>query len=117
MSIVKSFSIGEGDMFYIKHGSDNFTIIDCCMSDDNRNGIIKEIKSKSKGKNIVRFISTHPDDDHIRGLSYLDDEMNLLNFYCVKNETTKPDKTPDFDRYCKLRASEKETLDSSGRLL
>jgi hypothetical protein len=28
MSIVKSFSVGEGDMFYIKHGSSNFTIID-----------------------------------------------------------------------------------------
>ena len=29
MSIVKSFSVGNGDMFYINHGSDNFTIIDC----------------------------------------------------------------------------------------
>lgn len=103
MSIVKSFSVGEGDMFYIKHGNDNFTIIDCCMSDDNRDDIIKEIKSESMDKNIVRFISTHPDDDHIRGLSDLDDEMNLLNFYCVKNETTKPDKTIDFDKYCELR--------------
>ena len=111
MSIVKSFSVGEGDMFYIRHGSDNFTIIDCCMSDDNRNGIIKEIESKSKSKNIVRFISTHPDDDHIRGLSYLDDEMNLLNFYRVKNETTKPDKTPDFDRYCKLRDDSKKAFE------
>lgn len=111
MSIVKSFSVGEGDMFYIKHGTDNFTIIDCCMSDDNKNGIIKEIKCKSKGKNIIRFISTHPDDDHIRGLSHLDDEMNLLNFYCVKNETTKPDKTPDFDRYCKLRDDSKKAFE------
>jgi hypothetical protein len=30
MSIVKSFSVGDGDMFYIKHNSDNFTTIDCC---------------------------------------------------------------------------------------
>jgi hypothetical protein len=35
MSIVKSLSVGNGDMFYIQHGSDNFTIIDCCLSDDN----------------------------------------------------------------------------------
>ncbi len=30
MSIVKSFSVGDGDMFYIEHNSDSFTIIDCC---------------------------------------------------------------------------------------
>ena len=29
MSIIKSFSVGEGDMFYIQHNSDNFTVIDC----------------------------------------------------------------------------------------
>jgi hypothetical protein len=29
MSIVKSFSVGDGDMFYILHNSSNFTIIDC----------------------------------------------------------------------------------------
>ena len=26
MSIVKSLSVGNGDMFYIQHNSDNFTI-------------------------------------------------------------------------------------------
>ncbi|MCK5494523.1 MAG: hypothetical protein KAJ14_15545 [Candidatus Omnitrophica bacterium] len=103
MSIVKSLSVGDGDMFYIKHGSDNFTIIDCCMSEDDRNDIVKELKSKSKDKGVTRFISTHPDDDHILGLEYLNKEMNILNFYCVKNETTKSDKTDDFDEYCTLR--------------
>ena len=27
MSLVKSLSVGNGDMFYIKHGSDSFTSI------------------------------------------------------------------------------------------
>jgi beta-lactamase superfamily II metal-dependent hydrolase len=103
MSIIKSFSVGSGDMFYIKHGSDNFTIIDCCMSDDHRSDIVKELKSESKGKGITRFISTHPDDDHIHGLDYLDEEMNFLNFYCVKNKATKDDETNDFNKYCELR--------------
>jgi len=103
MSIVKSFSVGDGDMFYIKHGSDNFTIIDCCMSEEDRDDIVAEFGSESKGKDIVRFISTHPDDDHILGLSYLNEKMKLLNFYCVKNEATKPDGTADFDQYCTLR--------------
>lgn len=34
MSIIKSYAIGNGDMYYIRHNSDNFTIIDCSMPDD-----------------------------------------------------------------------------------
>lgn len=107
MSIVKSLSVGDGDMFYIRHCSDNFTIIDCCMEEDDRSTIVAELRQKMAGKGITRFISTHPDDDHIRGLEYLDDQLSLLNFYCVKNAATKPDDTDDFDRYCDLRDSDK----------
>jgi beta-lactamase superfamily II metal-dependent hydrolase len=103
MSIVKSLSVGDGDMFYIRHGSDSFTIIDCCMAEENRNRIVKELKSESADKGVVRFISTHPDDDHILGLTYLHDKMQFLNFYCVKNGATKEDETDDFEQYCALR--------------
>ena len=103
MSIIKSLSVGEGDMFYINHNSDNFTIIDCCMPEENRVDIVKELKSQSRGKGVVRFISTHPDDDHILGLAYLNEEMPIINFYCVKNEATKTDLTNDFEEYCALR--------------
>ena len=106
MSIVKSISVGNGDMFYIKHGSDNFTTIDCCLSDDNKEEIVAELKRESKNKNITRFISTHPDEDHIQKLDYLDDNHPINNFYCVKNETTKSDETDGFKRYKKLRKSE-----------
>lgn len=70
MSIVKSFSVGEGDMFYIDHNSDNFSIIDCCMDDSNKEDIVAEINDRCKSKGVVRFISTHPDEDHIQGLRY-----------------------------------------------
>lgn len=107
MSKVKSFSVGNGDMFYIKHGSDNFTTIDCCLSEDNQEDIVDELKSESSGKNITRFISTHPDEDHIQRLDYLDDNMPITNFYCVKNEATKKDETNGFKRYKKLRDGNK----------
>lgn len=107
MSIVKSISAGDGDMFYIKHGSDNFTIIDCCLSDDNKEDIVREIKEEKKNKDITRFISTHPDEDHIQKLDYLDDEISIVNFYCVKNEATKSVETDGFKRYCSLRDSDK----------
>jgi beta-lactamase superfamily II metal-dependent hydrolase len=114
MSIIKSLSVGNGDMFYIKHGSSNFTIIDCCLTDDNRSVIINEIKAERKGKNITRFISTHPDEDHIQQLDYLDDEIEILNFYCVSNKAIKSTVTPGFTRYCKLRDSEKAFFLSKG---
>lgn len=107
MSKVKSISVGNGDMFYIKHGTENFSIIDCCLSDDNKKAIVDELKNQSEGKDITRFISTHPDEDHVQQLNYLDDNMPIVNFYCVKNETTKKDETSGFKRYCALRDGDK----------
>lgn len=103
MSIVKSFAVGHGDMFYISHNSDNFSIIDCSLSEDNKKSIVQELKSESQGKGITRFISTHPDDDHICGLEYLHQQVNLVNFYCVANEATKEYDTDDFTQCCALR--------------
>ncbi len=40
MPIIKSFSVGNGYMFYIKHESDNFSIIDCCLNGDNKEDIV-----------------------------------------------------------------------------
>ena len=108
MSIIKSFSVGNGDMFYIKHNSDNFTIIDCYLKMDNKDRIIKEIKEQSKVKKLSRFISTHPDEDHFGGIHWLDDEMPIQNFYVVKNKAIKSDETDSFKRYCTLRDHSKK---------
>lgn len=110
MSIIKSLSVGDGDMFYIKHDNSNFTIIDCNMDDTNKELITGEIISESKEKDITRFISTHPDEDHIQGLKYLDDRIGILNFYCVANKAIKEDVTEDFKRYCELRDSDKKNI-------
>jgi len=114
MSKIKSLSVGNGDMFYINHGSSNFTIIDCCLSDEDKESIVDELINEANGKDITRFISTHPDDDHIRRIEYLDDRMKILNFYCVKNEATKDDETDSFNRYCELRDSSKAFYLSKG---
>jgi len=55
MSVIKSISVGHGDMFYIRHGSDNFTIIGCNLFEDDKVTIVNELKKESKGKGIVRF--------------------------------------------------------------
>lgn len=110
MTLVKSFAVGNGDMFYIQHGSDNFSIIDCSLSDDREAEILNEIAFAKKGKGITRFISTHPDQDHLHGLVQLDDRFEILNFYVVNNAATKTDETDDFTRYKKLRDHSKKAF-------
>lgn len=107
MSLVKSLAVGNGDMYYIRHDSDNFTIIDCCLPEDRVGGTLAELSVEIDGKTIWRFISTHPDQDHIGGLAMLDDHLGIVNFYCVKNGANKPEKTVDFLRYRELRDSSK----------
>lgn len=113
MSIVKSFSVGDGDMFYIKHNSDNFTTIDCCLNKKEgvKDSILNEIKKESSSKGISRFISTHPDDDHISGLKDYLDELGICNFYRVNNKATKSDKSDDFDCYCLLRDDSQKSFE------
>ncbi len=117
MSKVKSFSVGAGDMFYISHNSDNFTTIDCCLDYDEdsksaKKHILSELRSEMTNKGITRFISTHPDEDHISGLKEYDKEFNILNFYRVNNNTTKDgEESEDFVKYRKLRNDSKKSFE------
>lgn len=108
MSVIKSFSVGDGDMFYINHNSDNFTTIDCCYSDDdNKETNFEEMKQLANKKGITRFISTHPDEDHIKGIEAFSEKVGIVNFYCVDNQAIKEDETDNFKKYCELRDSDK----------
>lgn len=107
MSIVKSFAVGNGDMCYIKHNSDNFSVIDCNLTGDRDDEIIQELKDQAGATRMRRFISTHPDQDHFGGIEKLDAEFSIWNFYVVKNQATKDDETESFKYYCQLRDSEK----------
>lgn len=112
MDIVKSFAVGAGDMYYINHSSSNFTIIDCCLDYDDeskaaKSRILREIADQSRGKNIVRFISTHPDEDHISGLATLNEQSKIQNFYRVNNQVAKAgEESEDFKLYKVLRDNE-----------
>ncbi|MBD9427878.1 hypothetical protein IB232_21300 [Pseudomonas sp. PDM15] len=107
MPTIKSLSVGNGDMFYILHGGDNFTMIDCNLTAENSDEIIAELKDVSKTKGMHRFICTHPDEDHFKGIEKLDAKLPITNFYCVKNKARKDDLTDSFLHYCALRDGEK----------
>lgn len=102
MAIVESFSVRNGGMFYIRHNSDNFTIIDCNLNADTAEDRIQELVQASQGKGVKRFISTHPDQDHFGGIELLDTEMPIENFYVVQNQAVKDGETGSFKHYCKL---------------
>lgn len=110
MSIIKSFSVGNGDMFYIEHGSDNFSIIDCNLDSEQKEEIMDEICKIGGSKGIMRFISTHPDEDHFHGIEFFDERFHIYNFYCVKNEATKTDDSESFKHYCCLRDDTKKAF-------
>ena len=103
MPTIKSLSVGNGDMFYILHGGDSFTMIDCNLTAENSDDIIAELKDVSKTKGVRRFICTHPDEDHFKGIEKLDAQLPIANFYCVKNKAQKSDLTDSFIHYCALR--------------
>ena len=113
MSIVKSYSFpkGEirGDTFYIKHNVDSFTVIDCYLLSDSdyeennrQKEIIDEIVSESEGR-IRRFISTHPDHDHIAGIEELFKSWPTENFYAVSNEIPENEDDESLTKYIELK--------------
>lgn len=114
MTIIKSMSVGDGDLCYITHNSDNFTIIDCNLSGERDNEIIDEIRKECKKKGISRFISTHPDQDHFAGIEKLDAKVPINNFYVVKNSAIKAEETVSFNHYCQLRDGDKAFYISKG---
>jgi len=107
MAMIRSFTVGNGDMFYIKHNTDNLTTIDCQLFGDHKEWLVDEFIQESKNKGITRFISTHPDEDHLQGIEHLDERMPIQNFYVVKNDANKPDESESFKHYKKLRDGDK----------
>lgn len=119
MSIVKSYSFPEGDirgdMFYIKHGTQNFTVIDCYLKDGEgsnarKDEIISEIKKESTGR-VCRFISTHPDNDHIAGIEHLDNSWEITNFYAVNNNRPTDETDASLTRYHWLLANKNYAIE------
>ncbi len=113
MSRVKSFSFPKGnirgDMYYIKHGSSSFTVIDSYLLSDSffdennrQKEIIDEIIEQSKDR-VRRFISTHPDHDHIAGIGTLFSRWPTNNFYAVANNIPEDADDPDLCKYIELK--------------
>lgn len=114
MSVIKSYSFPDGeirgDMFFIQHNNETFSLIDCYLKPKGTtNGRIQEILpeiQKESADRICRFISTHPDNDHIAGIESLNAVWPITNFYSVPNNIPGEKGNESLAKYIELRDSE-----------
>jgi beta-lactamase superfamily II metal-dependent hydrolase len=91
--------VGHGDCTIIEHPSGRVTVID--LNETNYKSCILYIRALlyKRNNNIIhRYIQTHPDMDHMRGLSRLLSEFDVLNFWDTRNTKTISGFTSDNDR-------------------
>lgn len=83
-------NVGKGSCTIIDHGErasfidiDNY---DVETTDRDLSDPIEYFTNNFEYKHIFRFILTHPDMDHMSGLSELNDSYNIWNFWDVDND-------------------------------
>ena len=139
MSTIHFLNVKNGDCSIIEHDSGNVSIIDICnarlasdVSTDTAvfseavatEGVrenfnqkkhpenpIDYLKQKIKPKYIFRYIQTHPDMDHMDGLSDLAQQYKILNFWDTANnkeqefDSSKEYRKEDWIYYQNIRSS------------
>lgn len=55
---IKSYSVKNGDMFYINHNNDTLTIIDCNLIDEKRDELLLELMMKINLTGLYQHIPT-----------------------------------------------------------
>jgi competence protein ComEC len=116
---VHFLNVGHGDCTIIKHPSGRLTMIDVNNSQDfdaetfaeeleeerrkHRNSLGSFLGSSGgvlggPNEKLWRFILTHPDLDHMRGLKALYQNIGFTNFWDTDHTKTKPDFRSDADK-------------------
>jgi len=115
MGVVHFLNVNEGDCALIQHASGHNTVIDI----SNGPSVVLEFESASGNhrqkehpvdpveylkdlgiETVFRFILTHPDMDHMDGISFLFDNFSVLNFWDTQNNKVM-DSDSDFGKYDK----------------
>jgi len=136
MSTIHLLNVKNGDCTIFEHDSDRKTMIDICAGNievdaettqasfealsiskpkgnyqmcSNPTNPIEYLKNTIEASSLFRFISTHPDMDHLDGFNRLANEISIENFWDSGVHRSKPDfegspyKEEDWDRYVKFR--------------
>ena len=136
MSVIHLLNVKNGDCSIFEHASGRRTMIDISAGNiDDESSVTKSMReglsiSKPKGnygmcnkptnpinyfkhmigkRSLFRFISTHPDMDHLDGFNRLANEISIGNFWDSGARKAKPDfkgspyYEEDWDRYVNIR--------------
>ncbi len=132
MPKIHCLTVGQGDCTLIQHGSGRVSMIDICggnSEDEDIELLIRSILEDVKGNfrmcnsptnplkylkengftEIWRYISTHPDMDHLDGFNALMNQFSVYNFWDQGARKEKPNfcgtpyREEDWDRYVKVR--------------
>src|SRR5207248_2574834 len=105
MSKIHFLNVGHGDCTIIEHNDGKITMIDInngdeidadsaaeIGDDDHDIGLtnpVEYFKTKFPGKAIFRYIQSHPDFDHMRGLAAIESEgIKVWNFWDTDHSRT-----------------------------
>lgn len=149
MSAIHLLNVNNGDCALFEHASGRRTMIDICAGNiEIENELLKAISealsiSGTKGNygmcnnptnpieymqstlevtSLFRFISTHPDMDHLDGFNQLADCISINNFWDSGARKDKPDfsgspyKEEDWDRYVKFRDNKEDGVTTVSHL-
>ena len=137
MPKIHCLTVGKGDCTLIEHGSGRLTMIDICggnlqpsnyySSALNEEHSIKgnfrmcnrptnplDYLDENQMSEVWRFISTHPDMDHLDGFNNLMTDFSVHNFWDHGARKVKPEfsgapySEADWDRYAKVRDGKEE---------
>lgn len=132
MPTIHCLTVGEGDCTIIEHGSGRLSMVDICggnlprarsaraslAGDSNLKGSFRMCDSPTNPLDylaangfarIWRFISTHPDMDHLDGFDALMENVSVCNFWDHGARKQKPNfsgwryREADWDRYVRVR--------------
>lgn len=112
MSMTLHFlNVGNGDCTIIELPDDNVMMVDICNGGGTNRALTDPVAVLGTRRELVRYIQTHPDMDHLDGLATLEAKCKISNFWDTQNNKPRPDfssrfakgKLADWDAYQRLR--------------
>jgi len=114
-------NVGDGDCSVVELPDGRLMMVDIRNGriDNSHNpnftNPIHYLKNLTNNRNIYRYIQTHPDMDHMDGLSDLIQDFNIINAWDAENTKPKPDefivfREEDWDAYEHLDQSASRTI-------
>lgn len=103
--------VGQGLMFILILPNDFTILYDCNVTSDNKERVLSFLESvlpshSDSSKRIDLFINSHRDDDHLRGLNYINDKYPIVSIW-DSGQTGESTQSSQYQYYMRLRRTVK----------